>query len=272
MAPQKRRVSISPREFDALVRIVYPEAGIVDDPRKYLSIADTINNREATGPHFGGDTQGIINKRNQFTPVKEVFLDRRTGKEMPAEDDQGFPLRKTWELLERPKKKGVERQIQRELLTHLSEQAFGAPQSVRGRPTHYLNPDVPGTEWAKKTWAPDWQTWDQVGKRPMAHFFGVGKGEAPPPDYDVALEPGLQDMLGSVYQPNTYPRVAGPSGNVQAPQNPMTMAPARMPAPGPWMGKLLADSIVRFGPDHSRFDSGYRTPGTVTVVNARRRD
>jgi hypothetical protein len=79
-------------------------------------------------------------------------------------------------------------------------------------------------------------------------------------------------MLGSVYQPNTYPRVAGPSGNVARGQNPMTMAPARMPAPGPWMGKLLADSVVRFGPDHTRFDSSYRTPGNVIVVRTRRGD
>src|SRR5687768_741801 len=87
---------------------------------------------------------------------------------------------------ERPKKKEAERAIQREALTHLSEQAFGAPQSVRDRATHYLNPDVPGMELAKQTWAQDWQNWDQVGKRPVAHFFGVGKGEAPPPDYDGA--------------------------------------------------------------------------------------
>jgi hypothetical protein len=272
MAPSRRSISISPRELDALVRIVYPEAGIIDDPRKYLSIVDTINNREATGLHFGGDTQGIVNEPNQFTPVRELFFDKTHKRKLAQEDDEGFPLRKTWELLDRPKKAGVERAIQREVLTHLSEQAFGAPQSVRGKATHYLNPDVPGTEPAKGSWAQDFQTWDQVGKRPRAHFFGVGKGESPPPDYDVALEPGVQDMLGSVYRPTTYPRVAAPSGNVQGPQNPMTTAPARMPVPGPWMGKLLADSIVRFGPDHSRFDPSYRTPGTVAVVNARRRD
>lgn len=192
MAPNRRQVSISPREFDALVRIVYPEAGI-----------------------------------------RELFFDKASKRYLPAEDDQGFPLRKTWELLGRPKKRDVERAIQREVLTHLSEQAFGAPQSVRGRATHYLNPDVPGTEPAKQSWAQDWPTWDQVGKRPRAHFFGVGKGEAPPPDYDVVLEPGVREMLGSVYQTNTLPRVhLGPSGNVERTQNPMTMAPARMPAPG----------------------------------------
>jgi hypothetical protein len=277
MGPINRRVSISPREFNSLVRIVYPEADIIDDPRKYLSIVDAINNREARRRSFGGETEGIINNPSQFTPVKELFLDKKSKLERPAEDDQGFPLRKTWELLDRPVdrpgKEDVERKIQREVLTHLSEQAFGAPQSVRGRPTHYLNPDAPGTEWAKRTWAQDWPTWDQVGKRPVAHFFGVGKGETPPPAYDVALEPGVQDMLGSVYKPDTLPRVyAGPSGSVGRSQNSMTMAPARMPAPGPWMGKLLADSMVRLGPDHSRFDPSYRTPGTVTVVNARRRD
>jgi hypothetical protein len=178
MAPNRRRVSISPREFDALVRIVYPEAGIIDDPRKYLSIVDTINNREATGPHFGGDTQGIINRPNQFTPVRELFYDKQNKRHLPAEDDQGFPLRKTWELLNRPGKAAVEHAIQREVLTHLSEQAFGAPQSVRGRATHYLNPDVPGTEPAKGSWAQDWQTWDQVGKRPRAHFFWGREGRS----------------------------------------------------------------------------------------------
>jgi hypothetical protein len=183
------RIYLTPREFDAITRMAYAEAKTMRDPRRYTSVVDAIINREAhrNNNFFGTETEEILDKHG---------VDKRTGKvsyqftpvgKLSATDDKGRPLRKTWERLD-----PAPYHVQMEILSHLAQQSAGAlEQSVPGRPTHYLNKDVPETAYAKGTWADASGNWELVGERPVAHWFTAREGM--PPDAEISLDPELKE-------------------------------------------------------------------------------
>lgn len=231
----RKSISISPRELDALGRVAYAESRTINDPRKYTSVVDAINNREAAGGWFGQETEGVVNKPKQFTPINGLG---------------------TWSNLQK-----APQNVQTEITRHLSEQAFGAPQSVPGAPTHYLNRSVPETAYAQSTWAEASPGWSMVGQGPVAHSFGAPDGA--PPGFDLSLDPETQMGFGQ----ETYSAASPLSGGIPGPKFD-AFGPQAMSAAAPGFGSLSPASVAGLGPNPSAFDPAYSTPSSVQQIAA----
>lgn len=167
--------NISERDIDALARIAYAEAANIasqtgDLKAAYGSVVDTILNRAAADRGYlgGGDIQDVIDHTNhpkyyQFTPIAGT-------------------RNKSWTGLSKPPQA-----VYDAVRSHLRDLQEG-DDNVAGKNTHYLNPNVPGTEGAKKSWAADWQSWPSVGVAPIQHAFG-NPDNLTVPDYSVSFQP-----------------------------------------------------------------------------------
>lgn len=241
-----RNIYIDPKDLDALSRVAYAEAATINDPRKYSSVADSIVNRTAAGGWFGGDVQSVINKPKQYTPVNPYG---------------------SWTGLNK-----APANVETDMARHMSERAFGAPSTV-GDATHYLNPSVPSTAFAKKTWAKEFGSWPSVGFGKLAHVFGAPDTPGGVPEHTISLSPQIQAEMSGVYDapdmvgggvfgslPSTDPSLS--YGLEGAPVQ--TQSIASNPA-GSLGAPVMGGSLAGFGPQTSAFDSRYSNPGFDTV-------
>jgi hypothetical protein len=149
-------IYITERDLEALARLAYQEAASMahdtGDLKAYGSIAEAVLNRAMSGQNYLGrsdldgiNISGVINKRKQFTPVTPVG----TREKLPPAPPE----------------------VKEAIRQHLADLQQGKSSYV-GKRTHYFNPNVKDTEYAKKTWGRGYDSWLPIGTPPNVHYFG----------------------------------------------------------------------------------------------------
>lgn len=170
-----RTITLSPRDIDAIARVVQAEAGN-QGPQGMAAVAGVIMNRVSMPDRFGSSVDDVLNAPKQFSPINGLGSWER----LPPANDQ------------------VRSIVQQ---TAAAVQQGGSAANPAGTATHFLNPTISDRS-NVRGWGSQLANSFRVG----AHVFGTPRGENTPGEYAVRMDDaGRAGFYAPPRPPGTIP-------------------------------------------------------------------